>query len=526
MLMDARLAKRSRLEDGFPMRHFPLLLAGLFACSFVHAAIPDPVRIDTGLISGATTADGAVRMFKGVPYAAPPVGELRWRAPQAAADWGGVRKAEHFGQVCMQNQNPVAGTPAPSEDCLYINVWSGAQSANERRPVIVWNYGGGFYVGSGSQAMYDGEALARKGAVVVTYNYRLGPFGFFAHPELSKESGRNSSGNYGMMDAVQALRWVQKNIPAFGGDPNRVTIDGESAGAILVAALVASPEAKGLFHRAIAQSGAFMGINIGKTTTLEQAEQTGKKMADEMGAMNLAALRAISAADLLKKGRAGGLIVDGRYIPEDLSAIYAKGKQTPVDVLLGSNKDEGTFFIRPGTGNAQEYTAQTRKRFGDLADGYLKLHPAGSDSEAETSSLLSMRDEIGWHLRTWAQLQTQRGNKAYLYFFTRVPPVAPGQPSRGATHTAEIRYMFNNLDSLAPLTDIDRKLADAMSSYWVNFAATGNPNGKGLPEWPSYDARKNAQPMVLGDSVGVGAGISPTVLSFFDGFYEKQQARP
>ena len=428
----------------------------------------------------------------------------------------------------MQNQNPNAvatGVPKPSEDCLYANVWTGAQSASERRPVIVWNYGGGFYTGSGSQPMYDGEALARKGAVVVTYNYRLGMFGFFAHPELSKESG-HGSGNYGMMDAVQVLRWVQKNIAAFGGDPNRVTIDGESAGAILVAALVGSPEGKGLFKRAIAQSGAFMGISIGKTTTLAQAEQAGRKIAEDVGASDLAALRALPAVELQEKGRTGGLIVDGRYIPEDLSTIFSTGKQNAVDILLGSNRDEGTFFVRPGTGNAKEFLARTHKRFGDLAEAYLKLHPADSDSESLASQLSGVRDEIGWHMRTWAQLQSQRGNKAYLYYFTHVPPVAPGQPSRGATHTAEIRYMFSNLDSRAPLTDTDRKLAETMSSYWVNFAATGNPNGKGLPQWPAYNEKKSAQPMVLGDSVGVGEGINPAMLSFFDGFYAKEQAQP
>jgi len=490
--------------------------------ALVSAAISDPIRIESGLISGFTNATNGVRAFKGIPYAAPPLGDLRWRPPQPPALWDGVRKTENFGAVCMQTQGRGASGPEPSEDCLYLNVWTAAQSRTERRPVIVWSYGGGFYLGSGSQPNYDGEALARKGAVVVTYNYRLGALGFFSHPELTKESAHHASGNYGLMDLVQVLRWVQKNIAAFGGDPSRVTIDGESAGAILVAAATGSPEAKGLFKRAISQSGGFMGISIAKMTTLSQAEEAGKKLAAESGASNLAALRALPAADLLKFSQGAKLIVDGWYIPEDLSSIFAGGKQNPVDILVGSNRDEGTFFVRPGSSTQQEYLAQTHERFGDLADGYLKLHPAASDAEAETSRLAGVRDEMGWHMRVWARMQTKIGNHAYLYYFSRVPPTAPGQPSRGATHTAEIRYMFNNLDDRTPWTDVDRKLADMMSTYWVNFAATGDPNGKGLPAWPPYDGQ-HQQPMVLGDQSGVGPGIEGNVLAFFDQFYQRQR---
>jgi para-nitrobenzyl esterase len=503
------------------------LFTGLMlGCLSAYAAIPEPVSLDSGKITGTSATGADVRVFRGIPYAAPPVGDLRWRPPQPVAQWNGVRKAENFGHVCMQNQNPGSTGPTPGEDCLYLNVWTAAKSPAERRPVILWSYGGGFYTGSGSQANYDGEALARKGAVVVTYNYRLGMFGFFSHPELAKESGHGASGNYGMMDMAAALRWIQKNITVFGGDPERVTIDGESAGAIMVAAMVGSPEGKGLFKRAIAQSGAFMGIGVAKSTSQADAEEAGKKLAAGLGAASLAELRAKSASELQKNGHGAGLVVDGWYIPEDLSAIFAKGRQNPVDVLIGSNRDEGTFFIRPDSGNAQEYLTKARTRFGDMADGYLKMHPASSDSEAQASSLSGLRDELGWHMRTWAQLQSKRGNNAYLYYFTHVPPTAPGQPSRGATHTAEIRYMFNTLDARAPLTETDHMLAEAMTSYWVNFAASGNPNGKGLAEWPAYDDNKNPQPMVLGDHIGVGSGIDSTVLTFFDGFYAKQSAKP
>ena len=498
-----------------------LLLLMLTGSAIVSAAITEPVRIDTGLLSGTSTSSADVRVFKGIPYAAPPTGALRWRAPQPAAHWDSVRKADQFGSVCMQNRAANATGPAPSEDCLYANVWTGAKSPTERRPVIVWTYGGGFTSGAGSVPTYDGEALARKGAVVVTYNYRLGAFGFFAHPELTKESDRNASGNYALMDMAAVLRWVQKNIANFGGDPARVTIDGESAGSMMVSAMVGSPEGKGLFKRAISQSGAWMGIGIGHMTTRAQAEEAGLKLAQTVGAASLAELRAKSAYDLLKNGRGGGIVVDGWYVPEDLSATFAKGKQTDVDVLVGSNRDEGTFFSRPGaTVSTAQFESRAKQRFGDLADSYTKLYPASSDAEAAASQLAGMRDEMGWHMRTWAQLQSKRGkDKAYLYFFTRVPPAVEGRPSRGATHTAELNYMFNNLLPGTPWTDVDRKLADTMSSYWVNFVATGNPNGKGLPEWPAYSGKAD-QAMVLGDTVSVGTGIQPAMLTFYDSFYK------
>ncbi len=493
--------------------------------SILSAAITDPVRVDTGLVSGVPGTSDEVRVYKGIPFAAPPVGDLRWRAPQPPAHWEGVKKADQFSPVCMQQtRGPAAGSgPAPSEDCLYLNIWTAAKSASERRPVIVWSYGGGFTGGAGSLAMYNGEALAKKGAVVVTYNYRLGVFGFLATPELTKESGHNASGNYAMMDMATVLRWVQKNIANFGGDPRRVTIDGESAGAMLVSAMVGSPEGKGLFQRAIAQSGAWMGISIGHMTTLAQAEEAGKKLATAEGAASLADLRAKPADELLKNGRGPfAIIVDGWYVPEDLSLTYAHHKENDVDILVGSNHDEGTFFTRPGGGSAEQFSGAAKKRFTDMADTYLKLYPASSDTEAGASQLASFRDEMGWHMRTWAQLQSARGKgKAYLYFFTHVPPSAPGQPSRGATHAADLAYMFDNPAPNGTWTDTDKQLAETMSSYWVNFAATGDPNGKGLPEWPAYKAKTGDKTMVLGDTVVAGPGIDPAMLAFYDSYYTK-----
>jgi len=487
----------------------------------VRAAVPDPVYLDSGSVSGTSTSDPAVRVFKGIPYAAPPVGELRWRAPQPAAHWEGVRKAEQFGPNCTAGGGGRGGGggkgksgPAASEDCLYVNVWTPAKAAGDRLPVMVWSYGGAFTGGSGADARYDGEALAKKGIVVVTYNYRLGMFGFLAHPELTKESGHNASGNYGLMDLAAVLRWVQKNIAAFGGDPLKVTIDGESAGAMLVASLVGSPEGKGLFQRAIAQSGAWMGLSIAKMRTLDQAEEAGKHAA---GTHSIAELRAMSTQEIVQNvaGIQAGVVVDGWMVPEDQSLTFTKGKQNDVDILVGSNQDEGTFF---GGGAVPTDAVRNRAQqtYGDLADDFLKFYPAGTDGEAAASGLMRSRDEIGWHMRTWAQLQAKRGRKAYLYYFTHVPP---GNGARGATHTAELPYIFNNPPANDSWTVLDHKLADMMSSYWVNFITTGGPNGKGLPAWPAYTTKTDSQAMVLGDTVQFGPQIEPPRLAFFDKYF-------
>jgi para-nitrobenzyl esterase len=486
-------------------------------------AIQDPISTDAGLVSGTAGSSTEVRVYKGVPYAAPPVGELRWRAPQPAPHREGVLKTDHFGPMCMQSQmgpGPFGAQSPASEDCLYLNIWTAAKSAKEKLPVMVWSHGGGYTMGSGDSPQFDGEALAKKGVILITYNYRLGVFGFFSHPELTKESGKNASGNYALMDLAAVLRWVQKNISNFGGDPSRVTIFGVSAGAGLVANLVGSPQATGLFHRAIAQSGSWMGIRIGKPMTLAQAEAAGIKTAEALGAKSLSDLRAIPADELLKNGRGNGPIVDGWFIPTDLSAVYAQGKQNDVDVLLGSNQDEGTFFSRPGGMNADQFIKQSNQRYGALTETFLKLYPAGSDAEAAASQLASFRDELGWLMRRWAQIQSTRGKaKAYLYYFTHIPPSPPGTPSRGATHGAETSYVFNNMvPANSGWTDLDRKVADALSSYWANFAANGDPNGKGLPTWPAIGKHGN-RAMVLGDKIEIGPEPDKARLEFFDTYY-------
>jgi para-nitrobenzyl esterase len=410
-----------------------------------------------------------------------------------------------------------------SEDCLYLNVWTTAESPSERRPVMVWLYGGGFSSGAGSEPRYAGDGLARQGAVVVTLNYRLGALGFLAHPELSAESPQKVSGNYGMQDAIAALRWVQRNIAAFGGDPDNVTVFGESAGANLTNALVASPSAAGLFHRAIAQSGGFMGLGMARTGTLARAEQAGAKALTDAGMASIADARAKPAAELIAAVRGGGLVVDGHLIPEDLSLTFTSGRQNPVDLLIGSNKDEGTFFARPGL-TADSCKTPARQRFGVLANEYLRMFPAGDDAQAGQAYLASFSDEAAWAMRKGAELQARSGNRAYVYYFTRVPPSPPDRPSRGATHVAEIPYMFNNLpQGPVPWTDTDRQLADTMSSYWVNFARTGDPNGAGLPTWPAYRDAATGKAQVLGDSVATESGSVPAAatLKFFDSAYQQ-----
>ena len=502
---------------------FGFVVAALVALPLL--AIDDPVRIEQGQISGIPGNDPAVRVYKGIPYATPPVGELRWKAPKSAASWQGVRKANQFSAVCYQNPYPANSVyynpPEPrSEDCLYLNVWTGAKSANEKRPVMVWIYGGALTRGSGSLPLYDGEALARKGVVLVTFNYRLGIFGFYAHPELTKESDRGSSGNYGILDQIAALEWVQKNIAAFGGDPKRVTIFGESAGSWSVNYLVATPLAKGLFQRAIGESGG----DFAAVRKLSDAEAAGAKVAAALHANSIQELRAKSADELVKVPGGAGPNVDGWMLPQDVYTIFASGKQNDVPVLIGSNADEARSLAPwPANGTAAVFRDQSRKRFGDLAEEFFKVYPASTDQEAETSHYASFRDiTFGWEMRTWARMQEKTGkSKAYLYYFTRIPP-GPDSARYRAYHASEIAYVFGNLTPPSPWEDTDRKLSAAISSYWVNFATSGDPNGKKLVKWPAYQAKTDSA-LELGDQIQVRTAINKPALDFLDKYFERQR---
>jgi para-nitrobenzyl esterase len=542
------------------------LAASLFAAAIAtaSAAIPEQVRIESGLLAGTmSTGQPSVRVFKGIPFAAPPLGENRWRAPQPAAKWDGVRKADAFGAPCIASAPaaprggggqgrggaaapaaaPVAAAVAPpreparSEDCLYANVWTSANNANDRRPVMVWIYGGGFTGGSGGQTWYDGENLAAKGPVIVTFNYRLGAFGFLAHPDLAKESGHTGSGNYGMMDAIAMLQWVKTNISAFGGDPNNVTVAGESAGANMIGALVGSPQAKGLFHRAIAQSGGWMGLMMGKMNPAGPAQETGARAVAALGVKSIAELRAKPLAELTGLSSAG-LVIDGYLIPEDLSITFKNGKQNAVDVLTGSNKDEANFGICNGAGlpglagrggrgggdalTLESFKTSAQRRFGEAAGDYMKLYGVTSDADTQPAAHIACGDEVNWNMRQWAAAQVKQGKKAYTYYFTRTP-IQNGQPSaQGASHTAEISYAFNNPKGQANQTwdDVDTKLGDTMSSYWVNFITKGDPNGSGLPNWPAF-RDMNSNVMVLGNTVQPEAAPPVEKLKFFSAAYQR-----
>lgn len=482
----------------------------------------DTVKVETGLLTGIHNDSSGVWAFKGIPFAAPPVGGLRWKEPQPATSWEGVRKCDTFSASALQPPpNPfmmwtkefMAPLEPLSEDCLYLNVWTAATSADEKRPVIVWIHGGGFSGGSGSVPLYDGEGLAKKGVVFVTINYRLGIFGFLAHPELTKESPHHASGNYALLDQLAAIRWVKKNITGFGGDPNRVTIAGQSAGSFSVNALVASPLGKGLFEGAIAESGGMFSRET-RLQSLEDGEKAGLKVAETVKAKSLADLRAIPAEELLKAGAPNMVTRDGYFLPESVLEIFEAGKQNDVPLLTGWNADEGFLFGKPKT--AKEFKAEAEKKYGSMAADFLKLFPAANDGEAAKAQKTISRNELfAWQNYSWARFQSKGKSKAYLYQFSRVPP---GEPNYGAFHSAEFGYCLNTLDKWArPFEEWDKKLSEAMSSYWVNFATTGNPNGPGLTEWPAFDAAK-PQVIDFGNEIKVIAVPAKDQFDFMDAY--------
>ena len=500
------------------------------------------VSVEGGQLAGAPSPLGdEVMVYRGVPFAAPPVGDLRWRPPGPPAAWEGVRDATEAAPACMQNPLPAAvrtfydaGVDRMDEDCLYLNVWTAA-GPDDGAPVLVWIHGGGLSIGNGADITYDGTRLAQRGVVLVTINYRLGAFGYLAHPLLSAESGHGASGNYGLLDQVAALGWVQRNIAAFGGDPSRVTIFGESAGSWSVNQLMATPFARGLFHAAIGESGGGFGSRGGAAPKAE-IEAAGERFVEALlgdgAAPSLEAMRAASADAV--QGVAPDLVrstanVDGWVFPDTVYDIFAAGRQHDVPVIVGSNADEMTMLGgAAGAETVDQYRETIRNEYGEHADALLQTFPAATDEQAQQARMASGTDAtFGWEMRTWARMMETVSSPAYLYFFSRVPP-APDADRYGAYHTAEIPYVFDNF-GVSPhpyanrdYTDTDRRLSDILASYWVNMAATGDPNGEGLPEWPAYDPEADAA-LHVSDTITVERGIRKDRLDFFDRYYAAQR---
>lgn len=471
-------------------RFFVGFIAALLCCIYAYpqdGAAPI-VHTAAGPVAGQMIGSTGVHVFKGVPYAAPPVGDNRWKAPQPVTPWTQVKQCTTFSASALQptpepfylwSKEFIAPAAPLSEDCLYLNIWSPGDTA--RHPVMVWIHGGGFTGGAASVPVYDGAALAQQGIVFVSINYRLGIFGFLAHPALTKEAGYHSSGNYGLLDQVAALQWIQKNIAAFGGDSDNITIAGQSAGAFSISALMASPLCKGLFQKVIAHSGGMFGVKS-RAIALADAEKTGVAFAAKFNASSVEELRALAAEEVLAAGaNISSPVIDGYLLPTDISTIFKEGRQNDVPLLTGWNKDEG--FAPQFPLSAERFKEKIEKSYGSLAPDFLKAYPAGSDDEAKRSQQDMSRDEIfTWQNYTWASLQRATGNSnVWVYQFSQQPP---GLPDNGAFHSSEIPFALHTLNQWQrPWSRDDRKLETVMSSYWINFVSRGDPNGPGLPPW-------------------------------------------
>jgi para-nitrobenzyl esterase len=492
------------------MRVITVVAVVLFGVGSLTAQVQ--VRTEAGVVAGTKSADGKVAVFKGIPFAAPPVGELRWKEPQPVTPWKGVRKATEFGARCMQArifEDMVFRDAGPSEDCLYLNVWTPGISAKTKLPVMVWIYGGGFQAGATSEPRQDGEHLTHKGVVIVSMNYRLGIFGFLSHPGLTAESSHHASGNYGLMDQVAALKWVHENIAAFGGDPNEVTIFGESAGSFAVSALMASPLSKGLMRAAIGESGAFFGKTLGPKS-LAESEKRDAVFAESVGLKSIGQLRALSAQRILDAAMTGNRdlfepSVDGYFMPSRAYDIYVRGEQAHIPLMAGWNRDEGSYqhFFGTAEVNKENYVAKLRLRFGAAAPEAMKLFPGGTDEQVKSSAALL--DTAGFiAIGTWKWIETHlqtAGVPIYRYEFDEAPPASEGHEAEAglAYHSAEIEYVFGTLDwKKISWRPEDYKLSEQMGAYWTNFAKTGNPNGAGLGAWPIYIQKSGYQVMHLG----------------------------
>ncbi|HLZ09357.1 MAG TPA: carboxylesterase family protein [Chloroflexota bacterium] len=493
------------------------------------------VRVEAGLIEGVQSEE--LTVYKAIPYAAAPVGDLRWRAPQPMLPWNGVRRADAFGPIAMQSGSSVPGAPTEpvSEDCLTLNVWTQATSGAAKLPVLVWIPGGGFTKESASMPLYWGDTLATRGVIVVTINYRVGLLGFLAHPDLSRESGHNSSGNYGLLDQIAALAWIKRNIAAFGGDPERVTIWGQSAGSMSVSLQMASPLARGLFQRAIGHSGGFFVPPAATRSPdgkfLKGAEEQGVRLAADLGATSLEALRNLAPEQFLREGLAGTTlpIVDGYVMVEEAYATFAAGRQNDVPLLIGSNADEGRPMLTGKNIRLATFAEDIGEDFGstivrELAEEYLSIAPVATDRDAWELRAAFERDlRFGWDTCTWARLHAEAGRaKVYYYYFSHVPPYPPESPFSdwGAGHWAELRYVFDHLNQEPwAWTQADQTLASTMATYVTNFAKSGNPNGEAVPVWPNFttDSRRVLH---VDDAVTIGGVPNLDGLRLLDRKYQ------
>ena len=484
----------------------------------------DPIKLDSGLVAGKTLASG-VKAYFGVPFAAPPVREFRWKDPQPVQPWKGVYNADRKPPMCMQGMrdhqlNHYFGEETPSEDCLYVNLWAPATArAGQKLPVLVWIYGGGFTQGTINLANYSGEQIAKKGVIYLTIAYRVGVFGFMAHSELSAESPHHSSGNYGLLDLVAGLQWVQRNIAQFGGDPGNVTIMGQSAGSAAVSFLQSSPLAKGLFHRAFGMSASAVVGGAGRQATLQEGERNGKLFETAAKAKSIAQLRVLPGDDLFALQGQGGIrfqrVVDGHFLSATPKQIFDAGKQNDVPVMLGFMHDESSNALRTSK-TVDEYKAAARRLYGERADAFLALYPVSSDADVKAAGAKAAR-EAGMEttMRSWALAQTKTGKSpVFLNVFSRVHPYVPGatftdhDPATvGAYHTGEVPYWFQTQDAYNMFrltrnwTAWDRELANKLSDALIAFAKTGDPNTAAI-KWPRYDPQSE-QMMNFGDTIAV-----------------------
>ncbi|MFC3813222.1 carboxylesterase/lipase family protein [Lacihabitans lacunae] len=495
-----------------------------FSLSQVFAQAWESVQTQYGKVKG-TYVKGQ-QVFKGIPFGASTGGANRWKAPQPAESWVGIRMATNYGPSPFQGGTPAAGK---SEDCLYLNVWSPAKTPSEKLPVLVWIYGGGFAFGSTAEPGYTGENLAAKGVVYVSIPYRVGQLGFLAHPELSAETPQKTSGNYGLLDMIAGLQWIKNNIAAFGGDPDKVTIFGESAGGIAVSMLSASPLAKGLFHGAISQSGGNFGPPRETTypgenqKLLAYAEKSGIEYMEKAGVKTLAELRAIPADKLpMGFGMPGGWpIIDGYVIPADQHRLYEQGKYNDTPILVGYNSDEGLSFQPPKT--PADYITGVEKRYGKFADDLIKAYPVGETKVPKTARDLARDAAFGWQTWSWAKLQSETGKSlVYYYYFDQHPDYPEDSPlhGTGSPHGQDVAYVFGHTNPESKqAAPSDAALSEAIMTYWTNFAKYGHPNGNGVPEWKPF-TKENHEAMYFHHKPKMGGIPSEAAMKVLDKYFD------